>query len=249
MTNLILSEIHGGVCTVTLNNPSKKNALSLALLTEFENRLEQLQENDKLRALILKGTDDYFSVGADLADISGTLADQEIDDHIMRVCNLMQLLPIPCLVAVEGPCVGGAVSILLGCDIMVASENAYFEIPAIKLGLLYNPVSMKQLYARFGSGILTRLFLLGERCTAHTLLQTGMAGEIVQDTKAYQKALKIAQNITDTGEAFSATKSLIIALENGEYDPSYWKNIREKNLCSTERISSINKVKKKLGID
>ena len=249
MTNLILSEIHGGVCTFTLNNPSKKNALSLALLTEFENRLEQLQENDKLRALILKGTDDYFSVGADLADISGTLADQEIDDHIMRVCNLMQLLPIPCLVAVEGPCVGGAVSILLGCDIMVASENAYFEIPAIKLGLLYNPVSMKQLHARFGSGILTLLFLLSERCTAHTLLQTGMAGEIVQDTKAYQKALKIAQKITETGEAFSATKSLIIALENGEYDPSYWKNIREKNLCSTERISSINKVKKKLGID
>ena len=167
----------------------------------------------------------------------------------MRVCNLMQLLPIPCLVAVEGPCVGGAVSILLGCDIMVASENAYFEIPAIKLGLLYNPVSMKQLHARFGSGILTRLFLLGERCTAQTLLQTGMAGEIVQDTKAYQKALKIAQNITDTGEAFSATKSLIIALENGEYDLSHWKNIREKNLCSAERIASINKVKKKLGID
>ena len=185
MTNLILSEIHGGVCTLKLNNPSKKNALSLALLTEFENRLEQLQENDKLRALILKGTDDYFSVGADLADISGTLADQEIDDHIMRVCNLMQLLPIPCLVAVEGPCVGGAVSILLGCDIMVASENAYFEIPAIQLGLLYNPDSMKQLHARFGSGILTRLFLLGERCSAHTLLQTGMAGEIVQDAKAY----------------------------------------------------------------
>ena len=211
--------------------------------------MEQLQENDKLRALILKGTDDYFSVGADLADISGTLADQEIDDHIMRVCNLMQLLPIPCLVAVEGPCVGGAVSILLGCDIMVASENAYFEIPAIKLGLLYNPVSMKQLHARFGSGILTRLFLLGERCTAHTLLQTGMAGEIVQDTKAYQKALKIAQNFTDTGEAFSVTKSLIIALGNGEYDLSHWKNIREKNLCSAERIASINKVKKKLGID
>ena len=76
-----------------------------------------------------------------------------------------------------------------------------------------------------------------------------MAGEIVQDTKAYQKALKIAQNITDTGEAFSATKSLIIALENDEYDLSHWENIREKNLCSTERIASINKVKKKLGID
>ena len=212
MTNLILSEIHGGVCTFTLNNPSKKNALSLALLTEFENRLEQLQENDKLRALILKGTDDYFSVGADLADISGTLADQEIDDHIMRVCNLMQLLPIPCLVAVEGPCVGGAVSILLGCDIMVASENAYFEIPAIKLGLLYNPLSIKQLHARFGSGILTRLFLLGERCTAHTLLQTGMAGEIVQDTKAYQKALKIAQNITDTNKPNKIIKPPIVGV-------------------------------------
>jgi enoyl-CoA hydratase/carnithine racemase len=140
-----------GVCTITLNNPSKKNAFSLDLLKELEKNLELLQNEQNLRSMILQGADGSFSVGADLSDVTGTLADQDIDDRIIRVCKLLQELPVPCLAAIEGPCVGGAVSVSLGCDVLVASENAYFEIPAIRLGLLYNPDSVVRLHARLGS--------------------------------------------------------------------------------------------------
>ena len=99
MNNLILLEMKDGVCTITLNNPSKKNALSLTLLTEFEERLQNLQGNRNLRAVILQGSERNFSVGADLFDVTGTQSDQEIDDRILRVCYLLQELSVPCLAA------------------------------------------------------------------------------------------------------------------------------------------------------
>ena len=142
MKSFIMRDMQEGVCTITLNNHRKKNALSLSLLKELEQNLEKLQNNEDLRAVILQGADGSFSVGVDLADVTGTPDDQEIDDQIERVNKLMQSLPVPCLAAIEGPCVGGAVTVALACDALVASENSYFEIPATRLGLLYNPGSV-----------------------------------------------------------------------------------------------------------
>ncbi|GIT65199.1 MAG: hypothetical protein Ct9H300mP23_08260 [Nitrospinota bacterium] len=85
---------------------------------------------------------------------------------------------------------------------MVASENAYFEIPPKKLGLLYNPVSMKQLHARFGSGILTRLFLLGERCNAHTLFPKRHGGRNCSGYKSIPKGILKIPKILRYREVF-----------------------------------------------
>lgn len=161
MTGLILAEQQEGICTLTLNNPRKKNALSLALLAELEQGLERLQSDSDLRAVILQGAEGTFSVGADLSDVTGTVADQEIDERIQRVNQLMRALPVPCLAAIEGPCVGGAVTVALACDALVASERAFFQIPATRLGLLYSPDAVAQFHARLGSRALMRLLLRG----------------------------------------------------------------------------------------
>ena len=248
MNNLILLEMKDGVCTITLNNPSKKNALSLTLLAEFEERLQNLQGNRNLRAVILQGSERNFSVGADLFDVTGTQSDQEIDDRIVRVCKLLQELPVPCLAAIEGPCVGGAVSVSLGCDVLVASENAYFEIPAIRLGLLYNPDSVVRLHARLGSSSLTRLLLLGERWNAQTALQSGMLSWVVPEGSAHEKALELVRKMVDAPNAVSSTKSLILALEQGESNLSHWKEIRNEILSSQERKNAVTQAKKRLDI-
>jgi len=237
-----------GVCTITLNNHRKKNALSLSLLKELEQNLEKLQNNEDLRAVILQGTDGSFSVGADLADVTGTPADQEIDDQIERVNKLMQSLPVPCLAAIEGPCVGGAVTVALACDALVASENSFFEIPATRLGLLYNPGSVAQLHARLGSATLMRLLLFGERLNAQTALQSGMVNWIVPDGSAYEKALEIISKVANSTKAVAATKSLIIALEHGQQNLSDWNKIRNEILGSAERKGAVEKAKKRLGI-
>ena len=241
-------EIEDGVCTIILNKPGKKNALSLELLADLEHNLEKLQNNEDLRAVILQGADGSFSVGVDLADVTGTPADQEIDDQIERVNKLMQSLPVPCLAAIEGPCVGGAVTVALACDALVASENSYFEIPATRLGLLYNPGSVARLHARLGSATLTRLLLFGERLNAQTALQSGMVNWIVPDGSAYEKALEIISKVANSTKAVAATKSLIIALEHGQQNLSDWNEIRNEILGSAERKGAVEKAKKRLGI-
>ncbi len=241
-------EIEDGVCTIILNKPGKKNALSLELLADLEHNLEKLQNNEDLRAVILQGADGSFSVGVDLADVTGTPADQEIDDQIERVNKLMQSLPVPCLAAIEGPCVGGAVTVALACDALVASENSFFEIPATRLGLLYNPDSVARLHARLGSATLTRLLLFGERLNAQTALQSGMVNWIVPDGSAYEKALEIISKVANSTKAVAATKSLIIALEHGQQNLSDWNEIRNEILSSAERKGAVEKAKKRLGI-
>ena len=241
-------EIEDGVCTIILNKPSKKNALSLDLLADLEQNLEKLQNDEDLRAVILQGADGSFSVGVDLADVTGTPADQEIDDQIERVNKLMQSLPVPCLAAIEGPCVGGAVTVALACDALVASENSFFEIPATRLGLLYNPDSVARLHARLGSATLTRLLLFGERLNAQTALQSGMVNWIVPDGSAYEKALEIISKVANSTKAVAATKSLIIALEHCQQNLSDWNEIRNEILGSAERKGAVEKAKKRLGI-
>ena len=241
-------EIEDGVCTIILNKPGKKNALSLELLADLEQNLEKLQNDEDLRAVILQGADGSFSVGVDLADVTGTPADQEIDDQIERVNKLMESLPVPCLAAIEGPCVGGAVTVALACDALVASENSFFEIPATRLGLLYNPGSVARLHARLGSATLTRLLLFGERLNAQTALQSGMVNWIVPDGSAYEKALEIISKVANSTKAVAATKSLIIALEHGQQNLSDWNEIRNEILGSAERKGAVEKAKKRLGI-
>ena len=248
MSGFVLIEIEDGVCTIILNKPGKKNALSLELLADLEQNLEKLQNDEDLRAVILQGADGSFSVGVDLADVTGTPADQEIDDQIERVNKLMQSLPVPCLAAIEGPCVGGAVTVALACDALVASENSFFEIPATRLGLLYNPDSVARLHARLGSATLTRLLLFGERLNAQTALQSGMVNWIVPDGSAYEKALEIISKVANSTKAVAATKSLIIALEHCQQNLSDWNEIRNEILGSAERKGAVEKAKKRLGI-
>ena len=248
MSGFVLIGIEDGVCTIILNKPGKKNALSLELLADLEQNLEKLQNDEDLRAVILQGADGSFSVGADLADVTGTPADQEIDDRIERVNKLMQSLPVPSLAAIEGPCVGGAVTVALACDALVASENSFFEIPATRLGLLYNPGSVARLHARLGSATLTRLLLFGERLNAQTALQSGMVNWIVPDGSAYEKALGIISKVANSTKAVAATKSLIIALEHGQQNLSDWNKIRNEIQGSAERKGAVEKAKKRLGI-
>ena len=248
MSELVLLKIQDRVCTITLNNPRKKNALSLAMLADLEKNLEHLQKDEDLRAVILQGAEGSFSVGADLEDVTGTPADQEIDECIERVNKLIRRLHVPCIAAIEGPCVGGAVTVALACDALVASEKSFFEIPATRLGLLYNPDSVARLHKRLGSATLSRLLLLGERWNAKTALQTGMVGWIVPEGSTHEKTLQIIGTVSAAPKAVAATKSLIHALDQGEQDLSEWNKIRHEILGSAERKNAVTQAKKKLNI-
>ncbi len=227
------------VCELLLDNPGRKNALSLALLADLNEKLAIALDNDA-RAVILSGSGDVFSAGADFADLTGTIDDLAMDDAIEKAVNQIRDMPAPVIAAIEGPCMGGAVDIALACDFLVASNEAFFEVPAARLALLYNPEAVRRWRARLSGLTLRRMLILGERFTAAEALQAGVVSHLAVAGSALEKSRELAGRAAKCSrDAVAATKGLLVALEAGETDLARWEKIREQILDSPERRESV----------
>jgi enoyl-CoA hydratase/carnithine racemase len=215
-----------------------------ALLGDLNNKLASANDH-AVRAVILSGAGDVFSAGADFADLAGTIDDIAIDEAIAKAVIQIRELPVPVIAAVEGPCMGGAVDIALACDFLVASEEAFFEIPAARLGLLYNPEAVKRWHAKLSGQTIRRILLLGERFTATEAKQAGMVSHLTDKGSASKKSHELAEQIIQGNQSVvDTTKGLIVALESGETDLAQWEKARREILDSPDRRESIARAKK-----
>ncbi len=234
-----------GICELVLDNPGRKNALSLLLLDDLNARLIEARDG-KARAVVLMGSGNTFSAGADLADLTGTADDLAIDKAIEQAVDCIRSLPGPVIAAVEGACMGGAVDIALACDALVVSEEAFFQVPATRLGLLYNPRAIRRWHNRLGAVALRSMLLLGERFTANTAIRVGMASPLVPAGGAANKSWDLARAAAmGTQDAVAATKGLLTALESGDTDLKRWEKVYNEILNSTERREAVSNAKKK----
>ena len=240
----VISTSMNGICELVLDNRGRKNALSYALLESLSKNLAAASE-DEARAVILTGAGDVFSAGADFADLTGTIDDLAIDEAIEQVVIQIREMPAPVFAAIEGPCMGGAVDIVLACDFLIASEQSFFEVPAARLSLLYSPDAVRRWCARLNGLTLRRMLLLGERFTAAEAAQAGVVSHLVAKGAALIESRKLANRAIDgSRDAVAATKSLLAALESGETDLSSWEKIRRDILDSPERRESVVRAKK-----
>lgn len=238
------SVLEEGTCELVLENPGRKNALSLSLLRDLTSKLREARGNGT-RAVILAGAGDAFSAGADLTELTGTLDDLAIDDAIEQAVQEMRSLPVPVIGAIEGPCMGGAVDVALACDVLVASQTAYFEVPATRMGLLYNPAAVARWRERVSSGALRTILLLGERVTADRAVAMGLVSFLSRTGGARDRAWELARRASSgDAEAIAATKGLLAALDDGETDLQSWDRIRTDILASPERLEAIARAKK-----
>ncbi len=232
------------ICELVLDNPGRKNALSYGLLDDLNEKLAAARENET-RAVILSGAGDVFSAGADFADLTGTIDDLAIDTSIEQVVFQIREMPAPVIAAVEGPCMGGAVDIALACDFLVASEDAFFEVPAARLSLLYSPAAVRRWHARLSGLTLRRMLLLGERFTAAEAAQAGVVSHVVAKATALSESRRLAGRAIDgSRDAVVATKGLLVALDDGASDLARWEKIRREILDSPERRESVARAKK-----
>lgn len=246
MTELIRVAHQAGVVSFFLNRPERKNALSLALLGKLSDALSSEICGDTL-AVIVSGVDGSFSAGADLADLTGTVADLGMDDAIEEVTGKIRNLPVPVIAAIDGPCLGGAVDLALSCDQRIASRDAFFQLPATRLGLLYNPRSVVRMRQLLGRDAVFRLLVLGERFDANAAQQAGIVSHVVEGA-AYEAALVVAQAaLGNISSAVAASKRLLNAIDGIDYDPGEWEQQRRELLSSPERRAAVASEKKRRG--
>ena len=248
MANLVTWWDEGPTRHIVLDRPAQKNALSMELLHELEVALQPPSEG-VIKLVFLSGRDGVFSAGADLNDIQGSEADAAYDDQVTAVTEAIAAFPGLVVAVIEGPCMGAAVHLALACDLRIADETAKINIPAARLGLLYNPDAIRRIHPKLPAETLTRLLVLGETFSADAAMHAGLISDVrAQEGLEAHKNQLIDQMAANDADAVALSKSLLRDLDQGTADPAKWKATYLALLGTESRAEAVARAKSKLGL-
>src|SRR4051794_5651155 len=172
-------ELADGVLSVTMNRPDSLNSLTAAMLTGIADALEQSAGDPRVRVVRLGGAGRGFSSGAGISEedhanpgASGTPAD--VLDAANRAVRSIVDLPQPVVAVVQGPCAGVGASLALACDVVLASEKAFFMLAFTKIGLMPDGGASALIAAAVGRIRAMRMALLAERIPASEAYEWGL---------------------------------------------------------------------------
>ncbi|WP_257890431.1 enoyl-CoA hydratase/isomerase family protein [Rhodococcus sp. USK10] len=208
---VILTETSGGVLTVTLNRPDKKNALNTEIYEALVALLTAVKRDPTVRVLVLRGAGDDFCAGGDLSE---GLAD---DDHPLRyfdriheVPRLLHELPIPTIAEVSGAAFGAGWNLALCCDLVVASTDARFSQVFTKRGLSPDCGGSWLLPQIVGLQLAKRLVLLAEVLSAAEAERLGLVTFVAEKGQVGSLVAKLAQQLSASSPgALSQSKRLL----------------------------------------
>ena len=179
-----------GVATITLNRPDRGNAFNQTMLDELGQQFAAWAAEPDVRVVILRASGKHFCVGADVAAMAGKPAESEPHFSLNDTLVAIDTLPKPTVAVVEGGCIGGGLAFAACCDVLFATEGAFFSIPEVRLGMV---PGLAPLFARaLGARVLRRYGLSGERFTATQALHFGFVHEICEMVMLDEKLTMLA---------------------------------------------------------
>src|ERR1051325_1870330 len=179
-TGVLLVEAEGSAARITLNRPDKRNALSLELMEELLLALRGVGADPKVRAIVVEGAGPAFSAGHDLGEMVGR--DLPFYQRLFDVCTeLMETIhkvPQPVIAKVDGVATAAGCQLVAACDLAVASEEARFGTPGVKIGLFCS-TPMVPLSRAIGRKRALEMLLTGQLVDSWTALQWGLVNRVV----------------------------------------------------------------------
>jgi enoyl-CoA hydratase/carnithine racemase len=202
----------GGILTVTLNRPDKKNALSNAMYGKLAEALVRAETDAAIRVVLFESAGPDFTTGNDLGDFAavaaGTLRREEMNSG--RFLAALARAEKPLVAAVPGLAVGVGVTMLLHCDFSFVAEDAKLSTPFCNLGLVPEAASSLLLQARVGYAHAYKMFALGEPMDGRTAAQIGLVTAVVPMADVRSSALAAAKKLAAKPiGALKATKRLM----------------------------------------
>ena len=199
----------GGVLTLVMNRPDKKNALTDAMYGALADALKAAQDDAAVRAVAIRGAGDLFCAGNDIGDFlraSGDIGEA----NVFRFIRLLGTFSKPLLAGVQGRAVGIGTTMLLHCDYVVLAEDALLTTPFAALGLAPEAASSSLLPAAIGHQRAFAMLAMGEALGAEEALAAGLANEVVPGDTLEAALGKAAARIAMLPPgAVQATKALM----------------------------------------
>jgi enoyl-CoA hydratase/carnithine racemase len=199
MTNRDLClTVEGPVATVTLNRPEKRNALSLELMLETIGALTEIAARADVRAVILAANGKVFSAGHDLSEMTDrTLGDyRRTFDVCTELMTKIQSIPQPVIAQVQGVATAAGCQLVAACDLAVASQDAKFATPGVKIGL-FCTTPMVALTRAVGRKRAMEMLLTGAFIDAETAAAWGLVNRVVPAAALESNTRTLAQQVAE----------------------------------------------------
>ena len=210
----VIASIDGGVATLVLSNPARKNALTVQMWADLATTVQELDARPDVRVMVIRGADGNFSSGLDLAYLieADLTADGTIDPAAVTspAETAITRATTPVIAAIEGYCLGGGALVAIAADIRIASTSARLSLPPAKLGVVYPASSIKYLVALIGPSRAKLLLLTAETLDAASALAIGLVDRVVP-AEGLDEEIRAVTRAIVRGSALSqaATKRLV----------------------------------------
>ncbi len=208
MTDNLLFAVDGAVATITLNRPEKLNAATPAMSKAIVAAVEECNRSTTIRCVIITGAGTKaFCAGSDIATLDSYATPWDFrnrDDY----CDAIHALSKPSIAAVNGYALGGGLETALSCDIRIASDNARFAAPEIKLGWIGGGGMAAMLAHSIGMSNAALMVMTGDPIDAQTALGWGLVSEVVAADALMDRARAIAFAIASRAPIAAETAKL-----------------------------------------
>jgi enoyl-CoA hydratase/carnithine racemase len=195
--SILLREDSDGITTLTLNRPAQYNALSGELLTELQGALDDINQDDSVRVVIIAANGKAFCPGHDLKEMRAS-EEREVHQALFDKCSKMMLtinqLQQPVIARVNGIATAAGCQLVANCDLAVAAEDARFAVSGINVGLFCSTPAVP-LSRNMGRKQALHMLLTGDFIAAETAQQYGLVNEVVPAAELEQATIALAQKI------------------------------------------------------
>lgn len=208
------------IAALVLNRPERRNALNLAMWEGIPAQIEAANADERVRAILLHGGGaGTFAAGADISEFGEVYGTEDAARRSGRIIaaalTALEESAKPVIAAIEGPCVGGGVSLAAACDLRVAHTAATFGVTPAKLGLVYPPGDMRRLLQLIGPGAAKDLLLTGRLIPAAEAKAMGLIDRLTEEP-VLDAARALAEEIAGVSQwSARAIKKMIRGLQAG----------------------------------
>ena len=211
--NFISTQLKNNVLIITLNRPDKFNSFNREMALELQNVLDNAENNELVRSIVLTGTGKAFCAGQDLSeaiDPNGPGIEKIVREHYNPIILKIRKIEKPIIAAVNGVAAGAGANIALACDIVIAAQSSTFIQAFSKIGLVPDSGGTFFLPRLIGFQNASALMMLGDKLSATDAQSMGMIYKVFSDETFMDEVLKLADNLSKMPtKAIGYTKRLL----------------------------------------
>ncbi len=220
----VIVEFHNQIAYVKLHRPEKRNAMNLKMIEELDQVLQNLEDNDIVRLLIITGNQEVFCAGADLSEMQAAQKSsetaRELSLKLGSMLHRLRAFPKPVITLAYGSVMGGGIGLMCASDIALVSDEVTFSFPGVHLGFVPSLIA-PFVVERIGLTHARRFMLTGERFDAFKALKMGLVTEVsVPDRLNTVCERYIKQLLSGGAQALAACKEMIRKLATQDADTS-----------------------------